>query len=81
MHAGVTPFEPWDEMDRAGLMAGLEGSFLGQVELVRRGADVVRQGGSFTLISSILGRAPRTQRQRRSGRQWRGRGLGARQRR
>ena len=56
--AGVTPFVPWDEMDRDTLLGGLTNKFLGQVELVRQGARVVRPGGSFTLITGILGRQP-----------------------
>lgn len=56
--AGVTPFAPWDELDRGVLLDGLNNKFLGQVELVRQGARVVRPGGSFTLISGILGREP-----------------------
>lgn len=56
--AGVTPFAPWDDMDRDTLLLGLTNKFLGQVELVRQGARVVRPGGSFTLITGILGREP-----------------------
>jgi NAD(P)-dependent dehydrogenase (short-subunit alcohol dehydrogenase family) len=56
--AGATPFGPWGELDRAKIKSGLDGKFLGQVELVRRGRQVVRAGGSFTLISGILGRQP-----------------------
>jgi len=39
-------------------MEGLANKSLGQVELVRQGTRVVRPGGSFTLISGILGREP-----------------------
>lgn len=56
--AGTTPFGPWDEMDRERLLAGLTSKFLGQVELVRQAAKVVRTGGSFTVTSGILGREP-----------------------
>lgn len=56
--AGVTPFASWDEMDRETLLAGLTNKFLGQVELVRQGTRVVRPGGSFTLVTGILGREP-----------------------
>ena len=56
--AGTTPFGGWDEMDRAAWMHGLTSKLLGQVELVRQGTRVVREGGSFTLITGILGREP-----------------------
>lgn len=56
--AGVTPFAPWDDMDRDTLLSGITNKFLGQVELVRQGTRVVRPGGSFTLITGILGREP-----------------------
>lgn len=56
--AGTTPFGGWDDLDRKDWMAGLESKLLGQVELVRQGAKVVRPGGSFTLISGILSREP-----------------------
>jgi NAD(P)-dependent dehydrogenase (short-subunit alcohol dehydrogenase family) len=56
--AGHTPFGPWDELDRTKILAGLHDKFLGQVELVRQASSVVRQGGSFTLTSGILGREP-----------------------
>lgn len=56
--AGTTPFGPWDELDRGALQNGLNSKFLGQVELVRQATKVVRTGGSFTLITGILGREP-----------------------
>jgi NAD(P)-dependent dehydrogenase (short-subunit alcohol dehydrogenase family) len=56
--AGTTPFGPWEDMDRAAWMQGLTSKLLGQVELVRQGTEVVRAGGSFTLISGIAGREP-----------------------
>lgn len=56
--AGATPFAAWDDMDRDTLLAGMTHKFLGQVELVRQGVRVVRPGGSFTLITGILGREP-----------------------
>jgi enoyl-ACP reductase-like protein len=55
---GSTPFGPWDQMDRNAWMAGVTNKLLGQVELVRQGTRVVREGGSFTLISGILAREP-----------------------
>lgn len=56
--AGSTPYAPWDEIGRDQLLAGLNSKFLGQVELVRQGLGSVREGGSFTLTSGILGREP-----------------------
>jgi NAD(P)-dependent dehydrogenase (short-subunit alcohol dehydrogenase family) len=56
--AGSTPFGAWDELDRTAWMQGLSSKLLGQVELVRQGTRVVRDGGSFTLITGILGREP-----------------------
>ncbi|HET6940431.1 MAG TPA: short chain dehydrogenase [Nocardioides sp.] len=56
--AGSTPYAPWDELGREQLLAGLNSKFLGQVEVVRQGVDFVREGGSFTLTSGILGREP-----------------------
>lgn len=56
--AGTTPFGAWDELDRDHWYAGLNSKLLGQVELVRQGTRVVRPGGSFTLITGILGREP-----------------------
>jgi NAD(P)-dependent dehydrogenase (short-subunit alcohol dehydrogenase family) len=56
--AGSTPYAPWDELGRDELLRGLTSKFLGQVEVVRQGVAFVREGGSFTLTSGILGREP-----------------------
>lgn len=56
--AGGTPFGPWDELGRDDFRAGLDNKLLGQVELVRHGSNVVRKGGSFTLITGITAREP-----------------------
>lgn len=56
--AGTTPFAAWDEADLETWQAGLNGKLLGQVELVRQATDIVRPGGSFTLITGVLGREP-----------------------
>lgn len=56
--AGHTPFGPWDDLGREELLAGLTSKFLGQVEVVRQAAKVVRAGGSFTVTTGILGREP-----------------------
>jgi NAD(P)-dependent dehydrogenase (short-subunit alcohol dehydrogenase family) len=56
--AGGTPFGAWDELDRDAWQAGLGNKLLGQVEVVRRLRPTLTPGGSFTLISGILGREP-----------------------
>jgi NAD(P)-dependent dehydrogenase (short-subunit alcohol dehydrogenase family) len=56
--AGTTPYGPWDELDRDAWMTGINSKLLGQVELVRRATGVVREGGSFTVITGILAREP-----------------------
>jgi NAD(P)-dependent dehydrogenase (short-subunit alcohol dehydrogenase family) len=56
--AGTTPYGPWDDLDRAAWLTGINSKLLGQVELVRRATGVVRAGGSFTLITGILAREP-----------------------
>lgn len=56
--AGTTPFGAWAQMGPEEWAAGLNSKLLGQVELVRRGTEVVREGGSFTIITGILGREP-----------------------
>ncbi len=56
--AGTAPFGAWDELGREEWRAGLDSKLLGQVELVKQGTRVVRPGGSFTLITGILGREP-----------------------
>jgi NAD(P)-dependent dehydrogenase (short-subunit alcohol dehydrogenase family) len=56
--AGSTPFGPWHQLDRDAWMSGINSKLLGQVELVRQGVEQVRTGGSFTLITGILGREP-----------------------
>lgn len=56
--AGSTPFGPWQELDRDAWLSAVSGKLLGQVELVRQAAKQVRTGGSFTLITGIIGREP-----------------------
>jgi NAD(P)-dependent dehydrogenase (short-subunit alcohol dehydrogenase family) len=56
--AGTTPFGAWDTLDRSHWQAALNNKLLGQVELVKQATEVVRTGGSFTVISGVLGRAP-----------------------
>ena len=56
--AGVTPFAPLPELGVDQYQAGLTDKLLGQIALVRLGLDHVTDGGSFTLISGILGEDP-----------------------
>jgi NAD(P)-dependent dehydrogenase (short-subunit alcohol dehydrogenase family) len=56
--AGVTPFESFTNLTLDDYRAGLEDKVLGQIELVRQGAAVVAEGGSFTLVSGILSTEP-----------------------
>ena len=53
---GSVPFKPLEELDRADLLAGLTHKALGQVEIVRQGTPYVRDGGSFTLTTGVVGR-------------------------
>lgn len=56
--AGVTPFAPLPELTLEQYRAGLTDKLLGQIALVHLGLDHVSDGGSFTLISGILGEDP-----------------------
>jgi NAD(P)-dependent dehydrogenase (short-subunit alcohol dehydrogenase family) len=56
--AGVTPFASFTELELADYRLGLDDKLLGQIELVRQGCQHVHAGGSFTLISGILGDEP-----------------------
>jgi len=56
--AGTTPFGSWDDLDREAMLSGLNAKFLCQVELVHQATRIVRPGGSFTVITGILGREP-----------------------
>lgn len=53
---GSVPFKPWEELGRADHLAAVEGKVLSQTELVRVGMPHVRDGGSFTLTTGIVGR-------------------------
>ena len=53
--AGVTPFAPLAEITLDQYRAGFTDKLLGQIALVRLGLEHVADGGSFTLISGILG--------------------------
>ena len=53
--AGVTPFAPLTDITLDQYRTGFTDKLLGQIALVRLGLDHVADGGSFTLISGILG--------------------------
>jgi hypothetical protein len=57
--AGATPFASFTELELADYRSGLADKLLGQIERVRQGCQHVHAGGSFTLISGILGDARR----------------------
>lgn len=55
--AGSVPFAPLADLRREDYLAGIEGKVLSQVGLVRIAAPFVRDAGSITLTSGIVGRA------------------------
>ncbi|MBI5836815.1 MAG: short chain dehydrogenase [Candidatus Eisenbacteria bacterium] len=56
--AGLGTFGPLADLTDADFLAGLGNKLMGQVNLVRRGAGFVNDGGSFTLTSGVLSRRP-----------------------
>lgn len=56
--AGNVHFGPLEEMTSEQFDLGLRDKLMGQVNLVTAGREAVRPGGSFTLISGILGHDP-----------------------
>lgn len=56
--AGHTPFKPLKEMEVSDFEAGLDDKFLGQVSLVKIGTEFLNDGGSFALMSGVLGDDP-----------------------
>jgi NAD(P)-dependent dehydrogenase (short-subunit alcohol dehydrogenase family) len=56
--AGKTPYAALGSLTSEQLLAGLTDKLGGQLELVVRGLDHVSDGGSFTLVSGILGVDP-----------------------
>ena len=56
--AGVARFGALDALTTKDFEASVRNKLLGQVELVRRGVGLVREGGSFTLTSGDLSTAP-----------------------
>jgi NAD(P)-dependent dehydrogenase (short-subunit alcohol dehydrogenase family) len=56
--AGKTPYAALSELTSDQFLEGVRDKLLGQVELVRQGASYVSDGGSFTLVSGVLGFDP-----------------------
>ena len=56
--AGVARFGSVDELDAEDFAASARNKLLGQIEVVRQGLGVVREGGSFTLTSGDLSTDP-----------------------
>ena len=51
----MTPFNPFAQLTLDDYRSGLGDKLIGQIELVRQGVDHLRDGGSFTLVSGIVG--------------------------
>jgi NAD(P)-dependent dehydrogenase (short-subunit alcohol dehydrogenase family) len=56
--AGVARFGPMSELSDEDFQLGLCGKLMGQVNLVRVGANYIKDNGSFTLTSGILSQQP-----------------------
>ena len=56
--AGKVPFAPLADLTEANYLDGLQDKLMGQVRLVRAGTPLLRDGGSFTLITGILTEQP-----------------------
>lgn len=56
--AGLAAFGELDALSDDDFRLGLENKLMGQIDLVRVGLEHVNDGGSFTLVSGILGREP-----------------------
>jgi NAD(P)-dependent dehydrogenase (short-subunit alcohol dehydrogenase family) len=56
--AGKTPYAALDELGSDQFAEGVRDKLLGQIELVRQGARHLSDGGSFTLVSGVLGVDP-----------------------
>ncbi|MEL7542873.1 MAG: short chain dehydrogenase [Pseudomonadota bacterium] len=55
---GTVHFGPLETFTREQMMVGLRNKVMGQIDVVLRGLDSVRDGGSFTLTSGVLDRDP-----------------------
>jgi NAD(P)-dependent dehydrogenase (short-subunit alcohol dehydrogenase family) len=58
--AGVARFKPFADLSDDDFEYSLRNKLMGQVNLVRYGLDAVRDGGSITITSGIVARAPMT---------------------
>lgn len=56
--AGKAHFGPLAEMNEEKMFVGLKDKLMGQVNLVLEGTAYLNDGGSFTLVSGILGDEP-----------------------
>jgi NAD(P)-dependent dehydrogenase (short-subunit alcohol dehydrogenase family) len=56
--AGIARFGALEELDDAAFQTSIDNKLMGQVNLVRSGLGVVREGGSFTLTSGGLSQKP-----------------------
>jgi NAD(P)-dependent dehydrogenase (short-subunit alcohol dehydrogenase family) len=56
--AGLAKFAPMDELTDADFALSLGNKLMGQVNLVRMGHRLLRDGGSFTLTSGVLSQEP-----------------------
>jgi NAD(P)-dependent dehydrogenase (short-subunit alcohol dehydrogenase family) len=56
--AGKTPYGALEELGSDQFAEGVRDKLLGQIELVRQGARHLPDGGSFTLVSGVLGVDP-----------------------
>lgn len=56
--AGVARFGPLEELSDEDFRTSLANKVMGQVNLIRRGLETVREGGSFTLTSGTLSEKP-----------------------
>jgi len=56
--AGEAAFGPLEDLDDDDFALSLSNKLMGQVNLVRRGLDTVRDGGVFTLTSGVLSQEP-----------------------
>ncbi|QYM78121.1 short chain dehydrogenase [Horticoccus luteus] len=56
--AGAAKFAPLAELSDADVQFSLANKLMGQVNLVRYGAEHVNDGGSFTLTSGVLSHSP-----------------------
>jgi NAD(P)-dependent dehydrogenase (short-subunit alcohol dehydrogenase family) len=56
--AGVAKFAPLDQLTDEDFLLSVSSKLMGQINLVRIGSRYIRDNGSFTLTSGLLGREP-----------------------